>query len=141
PQVFICDECVAVCLRALASAPTAKPAAPEAAPPERPEAVRAADAIRIRHAMGLIDTPTAKAQLCDLYDVPDVPDETLHVARRATVQEQGPPPPKEDPCCSFCDKAKSDVATMIAGPRSLHICDECIALCEDIIGDDAREPA
>ena len=34
--------------------------------------------------------------------------------------------------CSFCDKHKGEVASLIKGTRAL-ICDECIALCSDII--------
>ena len=34
--------------------------------------------------------------------------------------------------CSFCDKSQAEVRKMIAGP-SVYICDECVALCEDIL--------
>lgn len=34
--------------------------------------------------------------------------------------------------CSFCGKSQRDVKKLIAGP-SVYICDECIALCNDII--------
>lgn len=34
--------------------------------------------------------------------------------------------------CSFCGKAKSDVARLIAGP-SASICNECVALCIDVL--------
>lgn len=37
--------------------------------------------------------------------------------------------------CSFCGKSQDEVAKLIAGP-DVHICDECIALCNDIIRDD-----
>lgn len=36
--------------------------------------------------------------------------------------------------CSFCGKSQYEVAQLIAGP-SVFICDECIALCNDIIVD------
>ena len=35
--------------------------------------------------------------------------------------------------CSFCNKPQSQVRKLIAGPNGAYICDECIALCEDII--------
>ncbi|HSC50760.1 MAG TPA: ClpX C4-type zinc finger protein [Gaiellaceae bacterium] len=37
--------------------------------------------------------------------------------------------------CSFCGKDKSDVRKLVAGP-GVHICDECIALCVEIINAD-----
>ena len=39
--------------------------------------------------------------------------------------------------CSFCVKPSSEVATMVAGP-GVFICDECVALCAEII---ATKPA
>lgn len=38
--------------------------------------------------------------------------------------------------CSFCGKPKEKVKILVAGPNGLHICDECIAICEDIIKED-----
>jgi ATP-dependent Clp protease ATP-binding subunit ClpX len=34
--------------------------------------------------------------------------------------------------CSFCRKAEDEVARLIAGP-GVHICDECVALCERLL--------
>ncbi|NBE94584.1 hypothetical protein FE391_16570 [Nonomuraea sp. KC401] len=42
--------------------------------------------------------------------------------------------------CSFCHKKSSDVSKVIAGP-GVHICDECISLCNDIIELDRRTPS
>ena len=52
--------------------------------------------------------------------------------------------------CSFCGKGQQDVRKLIAGPN-VYICDECTALCGDIVagegvtdpprGDDARAAA
>ncbi len=39
--------------------------------------------------------------------------------------------------CSFCGKEAKDVRKLIAGPESVHICDECVALCKEIIEEDA----
>tara|TARA_Y100000031_G_scaffold2514_1_gene3036 strand:- start:15159 stop:15623 length:465 start_codon:yes stop_codon:yes gene_type:complete len=36
--------------------------------------------------------------------------------------------------CSFCGKSQHEVHKLIAGP-AVHICDECIALCNKIIED------
>lgn len=43
--------------------------------------------------------------------------------------------------CSFCGKPKEKVKTLVAGPNGLHICDECINICQDIIKEDkAKKP-
>jgi hypothetical protein len=39
--------------------------------------------------------------------------------------------------CSFCCKPDTEVGTLVAGP-GVFICDECVALCADIV---ARKPA
>ena len=36
--------------------------------------------------------------------------------------------------CSFCGKTQHDVRTLIAG-LSVHICDECVGLCDQILTD------
>lgn len=38
--------------------------------------------------------------------------------------------------CSFCDKTQALVKRLIAGPDSVFICDECVALCSQIIDED-----
>lgn len=42
--------------------------------------------------------------------------------------------------CSFCKKSQHEVRKLIAGPGVL-ICDECIDLCNDIIGETDLEQA
>lgn len=47
--------------------------------------------------------------------------------------------------CSFCDKTQDQVRRIIAG-NGVYICDECVALCQEIIADDlgtapTQEPA
>jgi ATP-dependent Clp protease ATP-binding subunit ClpX len=37
-----------------------------------------------------------------------------------------------DLCCSFCGKGQDEVQRLIAGP-DVYICDECVALCNDIM--------
>ncbi len=47
-------------------------------------------------------------------------------------------PPKENKktlYCSFCGKSQNEVRKLIEGP-SVFICDECVALCEDIVKED-----
>ncbi|MGK0359619.1 MAG: ATP-dependent Clp protease ATP-binding subunit ClpX [Bradymonadia bacterium] len=41
-------------------------------------------------------------------------------------------------CCSFCGKSQKEVKKLIAGP-SVYICDECIALCNDIITEELEK--
>ena len=41
--------------------------------------------------------------------------------------------------CSFCGKAQEMVKRIIAGPKSVYICDECINVCNSIIENDAYE--
>jgi hypothetical protein len=41
------------------------------------------------------------------------------------------------PACSFCGKDQQQAHRLIAGPN-VHICDECVALCNEIL---MNEPA
>lgn len=41
-------------------------------------------------------------------------------------------------CCSFCGKSKEEVKKLIAGP-TVFICNECVALCADIIREDSKK--
>lgn len=40
--------------------------------------------------------------------------------------------------CSFCGKSAEDVNRIITGPGNIHICDECINLCKEIIDEEAE---
>ena len=40
--------------------------------------------------------------------------------------------------CSFCGKAQEQVKRLVAGP-GVYICDECVTLCNEIIGDEVEE--
>lgn len=42
--------------------------------------------------------------------------------------------------CCFCEKDRSEVAKLIAGPEG-YICDECVRLCMRILDDESEEPA
>ena len=41
--------------------------------------------------------------------------------------------------CSFCGRSQDKVGRLLAGPTGdVFICDECVALCDDILGDEFR---
>lgn len=40
--------------------------------------------------------------------------------------------------CSFCGKDPSDVRKLLAGP-SVHICDECVGLCQSILAEETED--
>ena len=42
--------------------------------------------------------------------------------------------------CSFCSKAQGQVKRLIAGPDRVFICDECVALCGQIIAEESPTP-
>jgi len=57
--------------------------------------------------------------------------------------EHGPGRSARDAACSFCLKPPSEVAKMVAGP-GVFICNECVDLCQEIIGqnpDPVPDPA
>ena len=41
--------------------------------------------------------------------------------------------------CSFCGRTENQVRKLIAGPNGVYICDECVAICGDIINDTGIE--
>lgn len=40
--------------------------------------------------------------------------------------------------CSFCNKSQEQVERLIAGPNHVYICNECVALCQEIIEEGRR---
>jgi ATP-dependent Clp protease ATP-binding subunit ClpX len=40
--------------------------------------------------------------------------------------------------CSFCGKSQHEVQKLIAGPDLVYVCDECIALCNEIIAEHSQ---
>jgi len=40
--------------------------------------------------------------------------------------------------CSFCGKSELHVNRLIAGPRNVFICDECVQMCQDILDGERR---
>jgi hypothetical protein len=53
----------------------------------------------------------------------------------APAAQHAPAPQKTTLHCSFCGKSQHDVRCLVAGP-AVFICDECVALCNDIIEDE-----
>ena len=47
---------------------------------------------------------------------------------------------KKDLTCSFCGKRESQVRRMITG-RGVHICDECVEFCKDMLEEDKQKAA
>jgi ATP-dependent protease Clp ATPase subunit len=38
--------------------------------------------------------------------------------------------------CSFCNKHQHEVERIVAGPSDIHICDECVVVCTEIIAEE-----
>ena len=38
--------------------------------------------------------------------------------------------------CSFCGKSEADVAKLVAGPRRVFICDQCVAAARKMMAED-----
>jgi len=43
--------------------------------------------------------------------------------------------------CSFCGKSDKEVAKLAAGPGAIHICDECVAICQVIMTGEQPGPS
>jgi ClpX C4-type zinc finger len=43
--------------------------------------------------------------------------------------------------CSFCGKRQAEVARLLSGRSGVRICDECLALCRDIVAEDVYQPS
>ena len=41
--------------------------------------------------------------------------------------------------CSFCGKTQDQVRKLVSGPVGVYICDECIAICSDIMNEDDED--
>lgn len=63
-----------------------------------------------------------------------VRDEPVRGPRQVTLR---PAAPADTHACSFCGKSPSQVQGLVKGGRA-RICDECLALCEDILEEEAR---
>ena len=38
--------------------------------------------------------------------------------------------------CSFCGKSEDEVKKLLAGPNGVFICNECVKVCEDVLGEE-----
>ena len=59
---------------------------------------------------------------------------------RKTGKDSGESDAAEPYSCSFCQKAQDKVRKLVAGP-TVFICDECVALCNEIIEDELGDYA
>ncbi len=50
----------------------------------------------------------------------------------------GTMPGMADVHCSFCGKSTEAVEKVIAGPEGVYICNECVMLCVDILGEELQ---
>ena len=41
--------------------------------------------------------------------------------------------------CSFCNKTQAQVRKLIAGPDGAYICDDCVAICSEIIQEEFED--
>ena len=41
-------------------------------------------------------------------------------------------------CCTFCEKVRSQVESLIAGPPGIYICNECVEICNSILHEEDR---
>ena len=70
----------------------------------------------------------------------DTRAEKREKAREAREEREDREYKKVDIACSFCGKAHKEVDKIIAGP-SVYICNECVALCQDIMEHDRADRA
>ncbi len=49
--------------------------------------------------------------------------------------------PGEPRRCSFCNRTENQVRKLISGPEGVFICDECVAICADIIDESMEDEA
>jgi len=63
-----------------------------------------------------------------------------HVRSHPTEDHVSDTPTTNFILCSFCNKTQKEVKKLIAGP-GVYICEECIALCNDIIDEDSEATA
>ena len=47
--------------------------------------------------------------------------------------------PPNEPRCSFCGKTETQANQLVSGPDGVHICDECIATCNEMMAQNAIE--
>jgi hypothetical protein len=60
--------------------------------------------------------------------------------RSPSIDARNEPAPPKTLYCSFCGKSQHEVRKLIAGP-TVFICDECVALCTDVVEGHTRSAA
>lgn len=99
-------------------------------------------AIEPRHlllALGRESDGVAGKVMAELSGVqPDLIASALEVALKAEQRRAAVATAPGKSSCTFCRKSQSEVAKLIAGP-GVFICDECVELCAEIIGDEAGD--
>ena len=85
----------------------------------------------------------AKAFGCEDWNILSAKIEAVQM-REAAGRARSPAPtpdarPQTTLFCTFCGKSQHDVRTLIEGPSSTYICDECVVVCNDVI--DGKEDA
>jgi ClpX C4-type zinc finger protein len=93
-------------------------------------------------------TPKRSEIARQLFQIGAALEETLKSAFGAQWESQVPQFAEEHKLsCSFCGKAEDEVRKLIAG-HSMHICDECVGSCNEILtrenldqADDAAKPS
>ena len=45
---------------------------------------------------------------------------------------------QEPPRCSFCSRVAEDTGRLIAGPKGVYICNECVELCSEILEEEGQ---
>ncbi len=46
--------------------------------------------------------------------------------------------PTNNESCSFCEKSRAEVETIIAGPPGTYICSGCVDICNSILDEDQQ---
>ena len=62
-------------------------------------------------------------------------------ASTASTEEAGTGGERQEYACSFCGKRPAEIRRLIAGPKGVFICDECVALCNTIIAEEEAKDA
>ena len=68
--------------------------------------------------------------------LPPNPDQSAS-SQPATPNSKAPA--KKIYSCSFCGKTQDQVQRLIAGPKGVYICDECVGLCLEIIREESEK--
>ncbi len=63
------------------------------------------------------------------------------MASTASTAEAGTGGERQEYACSFCGKRPEEIRRLIAGPKGVFICDECVALCNKIIAEEEAKDA